>query len=158
MHKFQTNSCMYCFKLINSILLLIMSICILSFGNKYLFNISTQSCNYIGLSLILMILKSILQVIYVLWKSFKYINYYHTNLEGIGFLFFIFITLYNFRLLINIECSDQIWNIIPSCYYFIVSYFLIEIFMGFPILIYHGFIPLMRTKYTEEEKLNLLNN
>jgi hypothetical protein len=30
--------------------------------------------------------------------------------------------------------------------------------MGIPILIYHGFIPLMRTKYTEEEKLNLLNN
>jgi hypothetical protein len=158
MYKYQSNSCIYCFKLTNTILLLIMSICILSFGNIHLFNIDTHSCNHIGLSIILMILKSIFQLIYILWKSFKYIHYYHTNLEGFGFLFFIFITLYNVRLLINTECSDHIWKTIPFCYYFIFSYFLIELFMGIPILIYHSFVPLIRTKYTDEEKLTLVNN
>ena len=52
MYKFQSNSCIYCFKLTNTILLLIMSICILSFGNIHLFNIDTNSCNHIGLSII----------------------------------------------------------------------------------------------------------
>ena len=53
MYKYQSNSCIYCFKLTNTILLLIMSICILSFGNIHLFNIDTHSCNHIGLSIIL---------------------------------------------------------------------------------------------------------
>ena len=151
---FSTNSCIYNFKLISSILLFIISLCIISLGITKISN--TLSCNHIIVSLFLMLFRSVFSLIYVLFKTCKNNNYYHTNNEGFCFLLMICINLYNVRLLVNTTCNNYIWKTIPISYYFLVSYFIIELFMGFPILIYHLFLPLMRTKISKEEVKHLI--
>ena len=104
-----------------------------------------------------MLFRSVFSLIYVLLKTYKNNFYYHTNNEGFCFLLLICINLYNVRLLVNTTCNNYLWKTLPISYYFLISYFIVEIFMGFPILMYHSFLPLMRNKYSKEEVNQLIS-
>ena len=152
-----TNRCIYIFKFANSILIALLSIFIFLFGNQKLLSFHSNECKNILLPIIFMTVKSFILLFYIIIKSINNTNYYHSNKEGIIFLILMLFNFYNIRLLVDNSCNTILSNEFPYCYYFIFTYFIVEIFLGFPVLIYHSFIPLMRPKYNKEEIQDLVN-
>jgi len=147
------NSCIYWFKYINCGLLSIISLFILFNSVSKLSELnSSQTCNLVNTNLLLMFLRVLIDVCYFTYKNYKFDIYLHTDKEGWYYIFLACLTLFNINIIANNICNNFIWKLVPYSYYFIVCYFVFDLFFVIPVCIYHIFLFLIGDKYKSLEE------